>query len=151
VTLPPLRERHGDVQLLARRFAASMGAAPDAISPAWFAVHADYPWPGNVRELKNAIARFIALGEEAIANPPRSSMLPATPALQGGGPGDWVLPLVSGTQPFAIARRRIIDEFERRYTASVLAAHAGNVTHAAQASGIALRYFQILKAKTREP
>jgi transcriptional regulator with GAF, ATPase, and Fis domain len=148
VELPPLRERHGDVLLLARAFASSMGARADAIPQSWLEAHADYGWPGNVRELKNAVARLIALGEDAVAQQARPPSL-APPAVSARG-GDWMTSLVSGRMPFAIARRRVIDEFERRYTESVLAAHDGNVTRAAEASGVALRYFQVVKARSKD-
>jgi transcriptional regulator with GAF, ATPase, and Fis domain len=147
IELPPLRERHGDILLLARAFAASMGADEAAIPESWIATNADYEWPGNVRELKNAVARLIALGEDAVAlqaRPP--SLLPP----MGTRAGDWMTTLISGRIPFAVARRHAIDEFERRYTETVLAAHNGNVRRAAEASGIALRYFQIVKARARE-
>ena len=41
----------------------------------------------------------------------------------------------------------MIEEFERRYVEAALARCDGNVTRAASRSGIALRYFQILKAR----
>jgi hypothetical protein len=40
-----------------------------------------------------------------------------------------------------------VDEFERRYIAQVLEEHGGNIAKAAAASGIARRYFQLLKAR----
>src|SRR5205823_10759029 len=52
IELPPLRDRHGDVALLTRRFAAQMGAAPNAVSDEMLARFEDYSWPGNVRELR---------------------------------------------------------------------------------------------------
>ncbi|HEU4821403.1 MAG TPA: phage shock protein operon transcriptional activator [Qipengyuania sp.] len=64
ITLPPLRVREGDVEVLSdyfgRRMAAELGWE------AWpgFAGHVarelvDYPWPGNVRELRNAVERAV--------------------------------------------------------------------------------------------
>ncbi len=49
--------------------------------------------------------------------------------------------------PLPRARAEIVEEFERRYVERVLDRHGGNVARAAAASGIALRYFQLLKAK----
>ncbi|WP_437654599.1 sigma 54-interacting transcriptional regulator [Sorangium sp. So ce1182] len=49
--------------------------------------------------------------------------------------------------PLARARERIVEHFERRYVQRVLAQHGGNVRSAAAASGIARRYFQILRAR----
>ena len=62
VELPPLRERAGDIDLLARHFLDRVGIqsqltlsqeAADALNA--------YPFPGNVRELENALTRAVAL------------------------------------------------------------------------------------------
>jgi len=59
VTLPPLRERKGDIPLLVEhffdRFADDITNKPAGISPEALVILTDYPWPGNVRELGNAI------------------------------------------------------------------------------------------------
>ncbi|MCS6899521.1 MAG: helix-turn-helix domain-containing protein [Myxococcales bacterium] len=52
--------------------------------------------------------------------------------------------------PFPTARQKVQAEFERRYVEHVLAQHGGNVTRVAAASGIALRYFQSVRARHRE-
>ena len=66
LTLPPLREREGDVVLLARHYLKTLAAengrpAPGITAEAMDALAA-YPWPGNVRELRNAIERMVVLG-----------------------------------------------------------------------------------------
>jgi DNA-binding NtrC family response regulator len=84
LTLPPLREREGDVELLAETFlariAAGYGLPVPALSPELRAALRAYPWPGNVRELRNAIERALVLSprgalraEELIPVPPRPS------------------------------------------------------------------------------
>ncbi|HET6764068.1 MAG TPA: sigma-54 dependent transcriptional regulator [Longimicrobiaceae bacterium] len=65
LNLPPLRERRGDVRILAeaflRRFAEENGKPIKGFSPeALEFIHA-YRWPGNVRELKNALERAVIL------------------------------------------------------------------------------------------
>ncbi|MCI0542047.1 MAG: sigma-54 dependent transcriptional regulator [Verrucomicrobiales bacterium] len=58
IAVPPLRERAGDVPLLAKAFLAlfrNKGVAPLAVSDAALELLGAYPWPGNVRELKNSI------------------------------------------------------------------------------------------------
>ncbi len=52
--------------------------------------------------------------------------------------------------PYPLARRRVVEEFERRYVERMLDEHGGNVTHAAKASGLGLRYFRLVKAR-RQP
>src|SRR5690606_22389922 len=57
LVLPPLRERHGDVRLLAehflRRFAEENEKEVEGFSPEALEFIHTYRWPGNVRELKN--------------------------------------------------------------------------------------------------
>ena len=136
VTLPPLRERKGDIPLLVRALCARLGAHEGAIAPSVIAEWERLPWPGNVRELRNAVARQIALGDLA--------------ALEAAAaPGDDIDSIVAEGLPFARARARVIEAFERRYVAAILDAHGGNVSRAAKASGIARRYFQVLKSRSK--
>lgn len=65
LTVPPLRDREGDVRLLvehfARKFAEKNRRELAGISPLCMELLEIYPWPGNVRELENAIERGIIL------------------------------------------------------------------------------------------
>ena len=65
ITMPPLRERAGDVRLLVWAFveelAQKMGKSVDTISRDKLAALEAYPWPGNVRELRNVIERAMIL------------------------------------------------------------------------------------------
>jgi len=65
VELPPLRERDGDVPLLAEhfceRFAQRTGKDVAGLTPNAMAVLQGYDWPGNVRELANIIERAVIL------------------------------------------------------------------------------------------
>ena len=57
-------------------------------------------------------------------------------------------------RPFSPSLRALmqsnLDAFERRYVERILAAHDGNVSHAARASGLALRYFRLVKARQQK-
>jgi len=145
VELPPLRERQGDVPLLARQFATEMAGDPDQVEAEIDARFPDYNWPGNVRELRNTVARFIALGHEWHSPRPVATEPPG--ALAGGAGGEWLDSILAGGMPYPVARRRVVEEFERRYVERMLAEHGGNVTHAAKASGLGLRYFRLVKAR----
>ncbi|MDR0620471.1 MAG: sigma 54-interacting transcriptional regulator [Deltaproteobacteria bacterium] len=64
ITLPPLRNRPGDVSHLAHYFAARMArelglAQTPAFTPEALLALEVYPWPGNVRELKNMVERLV--------------------------------------------------------------------------------------------
>jgi two-component system response regulator HydG len=63
--VPPLRERQGDIPLLAeyflRRFAEKNNRQVTGITPECMDLLIRYPWPGNVRELENSIERGVIL------------------------------------------------------------------------------------------
>ncbi len=65
ILIPPLREREGDVALLAYffadRFAREFGKRIERIAPEALQRLVAYPWPGNVRELSNVVERAVVL------------------------------------------------------------------------------------------
>ena len=67
ITVPPLRERPGDIPMLARyfveRFCRDLKKKPLALSPAALEQLQAYRWPGNVRELQNCIERAVILAD----------------------------------------------------------------------------------------
>lgn len=67
--LPPLRNRPGDIELMAQHFAVQVanehGMPVKEVSPRAMAVLLAHDWPGNVRELKNVIQRAALLGTRA--------------------------------------------------------------------------------------
>ena len=68
ILLPPLRNRKGDVPILADffldRFNRQMNKRIKGFTPDAIAVLEAYPWPGNIRELENLIERMVVLGTE---------------------------------------------------------------------------------------
>jgi DNA-binding NtrC family response regulator len=153
IELPPLRERHGDIALLARNFEAVFSGRAAALPSDLLRRWEDYAWPGNVRELRNTVARRIALGDlaEQAESPRRESAPSAEHAAAAvhavGSHGDPIAAVLALDLPLADARDRMLDEFEQRYIERALAMHDGNVTRAAAAAGVARRHFQRLKAK----
>ena len=139
VELPPLRARRGDVTRLARHFAKELGASnlPAELLVRW----ESYGWPGNVRELRNAVAAQVALGDLSVHRAAASA--PTDPASV-----DLVAQVLSRDLPWALARQELLSAFETRYVQRALAAHGGNVVHAARAMGVHRRYLQKLKAKS---
>src|SRR5215204_3298758 len=63
ITMPPLRQRAGDIPLLIEHFVGSfsrkMGKKITSVTPATLYALSNYPWPGNVRELANVIERAV--------------------------------------------------------------------------------------------
>jgi two-component system, NtrC family, response regulator HydG len=156
--LPPLRSRGGDVALLALHFWEELGGQRQDLPQQLLQRWEDSPWPGNVRELRNTIARQLALGDLALtaSEPPRSE-LPETSSASTEGLETERLPSGAGVfaevlaerLPLTLARVKVVDAFERLYLAQVLAEHGGNVAKAAASSGIARRYFQLLRSRHR--
>ena len=147
IELPPLRDRSGDVALLASRFWSQLGGSGDP-PPRLLARWKDASWPGNVRELRNAVARAVALGGEEHARDEDRAAEARAERLEGALDqlaGD----AVQSREPIAVARQRVVDAFEERYLEHVLAAHQGNVTHAATAAGVARRHLQRLRTRRR--
>ena len=153
VELPPLRTRRGDVAVLARHFWRTLGGA-GVLPYEQLQRFESYGWPGNVRELRNAIARHIAIGdlpredeEDAgdLAAAGASAQVREMPrAVDSSEPMARVLAM---NLAYPRARERLLREFERCYVERVLAQHDGNVTHAARASGIARRYFNVILSR----
>jgi len=157
IELPPLRQRRGDVALLARHFWERLGG--EGPLPYDLLIRfEDYDWPGNIRELYNAVARRLALGELAMGDSEwRDGGSPSVPSSRDSQPRsspdpvpprqDVIERVITLGLPLSRSRELVVDEFERRYVQTVLDRHGGDATKAAQASGIARRYFQLLRAR----
>jgi DNA-binding NtrC family response regulator len=129
---------------LARHFANTLGADPTALGGDVLLRWEDDEWTGNVRALRNAVARHLLLGDLADSASPEPRVAP----LEGADESE-IDAVIALDLPFTEARRRVLEAFERRYVERVLERHGGNVSRAADAAGIARRYFQIVRARRR--
>jgi PAS domain S-box-containing protein len=133
--VPPLREREGDVPLLARvfmeRLARRMGRRLDPLHPHDLQRLQDYHWPGNVRELQNVIERAIILSP--------GSRLDLERAMPGAAsPRPPVLAVA--TEPAPILSAKELQSLERANIERALAACSGKISGpngAAQRLGLA--------------
>ena len=140
--VPPLRERRGDVALLAHHFLAACAAgrprAPRGFTHDALRALAQHDWPGNVRELRNAIERAIILGgdrDEIGLDLLPPEMLPSAAPLADSGSG-------SGASVTGKDLRGARDAFERACIEQALQQSGGNRTHAARALRISVRSLQ---------
>ncbi len=142
LVLPPLRERDGDVELLAQHFVQRLheryGGPPRALHPdtlAWLHCHS---WPGNVRELENWVHRRFLMSSGALIT--HDDGLPVPTACDAP---DAALPLAC----FQKAKADALRSFEQDYLRRVMHDAAGNVTRAAQLAGKERRAFGKLLKK----
>ena len=144
---PPLRDRKGDIPVLAahmlRRYAGRRNGAIPEITPEALDVLADHDWPGNVRELANAIERATIL---AAGGPIRPEHLPthgmlrrpatsasaasSTPSASMNGP-HFSVPVPDGNPT--------LRDIEMHYIQVVLESHNGNKPAASKELGISLK------------
>ncbi|MGE0329029.1 MAG: sigma 54-interacting transcriptional regulator [Polyangiaceae bacterium] len=154
IELPPLRHRKGDIATLARHFWKRISDPGTPIPDGFLERLEAYGWPGNVRELQNAVARRVALGDLAMDDVRISESLAptsdVTAPVSSAGADSTIERILGENLPLPRARQKLVSEFERRYVERVLELHGGNVARAAEASGIARRYFRLLRAKLRE-
>jgi two-component system, NtrC family, response regulator AtoC len=129
IQIPPLRDRPGDVALLARSFLANFvrefGKRMRRISPDALELLERYPWPGNVRELRNVLERSVLLADGVELTP---EMLPPEvrrPRERSHGPA--VRLEADGLD---------LEELERRLLDAALERAGGNRTEAGRLLGL---------------
>jgi two-component system, NtrC family, response regulator len=122
ISIPPLRDRHGDAALLAHafmhKFSRQEGRAllrfkQDALD----AIEA-YPWPGNVREMENYIKRVVIMAEGTQIGAEDLSLKTALVELE------------------PVNLRQVRDEAERKAIIKVLSRVDGNIIKAAELLGV---------------
>lgn len=128
--MPALRQRQGDIVLLARHFVTKYSArfrlplrqfSHGALQKLLL-----YLWPGNIRELENVVEAAVALSDGPLIRA-NDLALPGEPSQNPGS--------------FREAKARIITEFEREYVLRLLSACGGNISEAARAAGKNRRAF----------
>jgi transcriptional regulator with PAS, ATPase and Fis domain len=118
IHLPALRDRHGDVPLLATyfldKYSKQMNRKFTGFDRSAMDLLISHHWPGNVRELENIVERAVVVGHEPLV---RAHDLALIRSLEG-------------------ADDLTIDSVERRHIVRVLEDFAWNQTQAAKALGI---------------
>jgi DNA-binding NtrC family response regulator len=154
ITIPPLRERPGDVPMLARyfveRFCRDLRKPTLRLSSLAIDQLCAYRWPGNVRELQNCIERAVILAEGDTIEAHYLNLSNGRPdraAADGNGaaaavdvpvPTDpWALIDLSGTLGEAV--RRVTAEVERRKLAEALEQAGGDRARAAEVLQVSYR------------
>jgi DNA-binding NtrC family response regulator len=134
IEIPPLRDRPGDIAILARhfveRFCRDLKKAPLALSDAAVDELQRYSWPGNVRELQNCIERAVILTDGDAIQPwyLRLSFREGPPVAE---PDPWDRIDLSGGLTDVV--RRTVHEVERRKITQALREFGGVKLRAAEA------------------
>jgi len=126
IHLPPLREREGDVRLLADyflgRIGSELGKNVTGFTPEALASLETYAWPGNIRELENKLRRAVLLADSTLIGP-------AELGLGGDEPQNG----------FSLADKTLREAramVEKKMILAALAKHEGNIVKASEALGI---------------
>ena len=140
--LPPLRDRAGDAERLARHFVdvlcAKYRLPVKAFDPATLAWIGEYAWPGNVRELENWVHRELLMADGTLICNGHAA------TSTHGAADEHVTPEVTS---FQCAKAEAVRVFEHDYVLSTLRRAEGNVTRAAQLAGKERRAFGKLLKK----
>lgn len=135
ILLPPLREREGDVQVLAQefltRFRGRGSAGSDAqpsFDPSALACLKAHPWPGNVRELQNVIERVAALSDGPVI---RAEHLPERIRAARHDESS-----AEEAASYKQAKQEVVRSFERSFLLELLKRHDWHMSNAAQEAGV---------------
>jgi DNA-binding NtrC family response regulator len=129
LTIPPLRERRGDIAPLAERFAelaaARHGRGRVEISPAAIDALERHPWPGNVRELQNVVERAVLLCPGSTLDPSHFAWDTSSPRTEGRSDAE------GDAEPGAGLPQRIAS-LEKKMVLEALERTGGNQSRAAE-------------------
>ena len=123
LTLPPLRERRGDILPLVEHLLRDIAktAPPAQIAPEVLDVILRYDWPGNVRELRNCLERMVLLATGPVLG---AELLPAAMQEQA-------------SSPCAAPSDSTIRDAKRQMVLAAIRREGGNLSRAARSLGIA--------------
>jgi DNA-binding NtrC family response regulator len=147
IGVPSLRQRPGDVPLLARHFmkdyVARTGRPIESFDPSALDALTRRPWPGNVRELRNILERtfIFAQGPNIHAMDLPEEILDA--------PGSWYesRPEDLNDLHFHEAKQMAVEAFEQCYLRELLERTGGNISRAAREAGMDRSNFRRLMKK----
>ena len=149
ITVPPLRERGGDIPVLARffvdRFCRDLKKKPLVLSPEALDHLKTYRWPGNVRELQNCIERAVILADGDTIFPRHLNLSFAAPLQDENPVSPWAHVDLSGT--LTEVTRRVTAQVEKAKIEEILIEAGGNKGRAAELLQIS---YKMLLAKLRE-
>ena len=137
VTLPPLRERGGDIPFLVEHFIKTFAAGrPLQVTSDDMARLQRHSWPGNVRELRNVLERACVLSRGDNINLDDALTEKTAPALG-----------IRTDLPFKEAKGQLVELFEREYIVDLMRRHKMNLSAAAREAQIDRKHLRELIRK----
>jgi Nif-specific regulatory protein/two-component system response regulator HydG len=158
LSIPPLRQRAGDVALLAHHYVSHFANSPGSrLTPLALRKLEAHHWPGNVRELAHAIERACLLsttdeiGHEHLPEEVRDLAAGAlsAPVPAAGSPARAPRFTRFDKDELDQVSAAALREVEREFVDGLLAATGGNVSRAAQESGLHRSQLQRMMARLR--
>jgi DNA-binding NtrC family response regulator len=151
INLPPLRERKGDLMLLAgnflKRFAEENGKDVRGFAPEAVRALEEHDFPGNVRELENLIERAVVLAMSDLIQPQDLEMPGKDSAQTGVSPEDVPRNIDELKERKRLLREQAVEPLERAFLIAALERNGWNVTRAAEEVGILRPNFQAMLKK----
>jgi len=140
LTMPPLRDRIGDVKILSAHFMGIYAEKNEkqlsGLSEEAQMLMDSHTWPGNVRELENVVERAVITAKEGMISALDIYIERRQTSLGSGGADDR---LMSGELQSKWQPGKTLDDIERNVILEALKYHSGNRTHTARALGISIR------------
>ncbi len=156
IEMPPLREIREDIPLLVDHFlkktAKELGIPPKYVCPEVIDFFMEYPWPGNIRQLENVIKAAVVTSPSdiiSLENIPLTQKKNLSPKALAEDNAQLDIDL---SLPYKVLKEKVLSNFTINYVKRLLEKTKGNITRAAEISGIKRQSLQkILKRYGLDP
>lgn len=139
IRTPSLKETREDIPLLINHFAritcGELGIAPKRFTTKAIEECMKRPWPGNVRELQSFVRRAVMLCPDDIISP-RDLVFEEASIFSSRDDSIGINAGVDEVEPYKRAKERAVKHFTLNYVSELLGKTGGNVSRAAELSGI---------------